>query len=144
MNKPNINTSKQVVPMIYAYTTPEVQRHNWWTKIGYTEQEVEKRIQQQTQTADILWNLEWKGNALFDDGSCEMFTDKDFHAYMRKLGVQQEQGKNNEWFNVTGKESRNKFYDFRANHGILKTLDTVIPYKLRKEQQDAVSMTVDY
>ena len=144
MNKPNINTSKQVVPMIYAYTTPEVQRHNGWTKIGYTEQEVEKRIQQQTQTADILWNLEWKGNALFDDGSCEMFTDKDFHAYMRKLGVQQEQGKNNEWFNVTGKESRNMFYDFRANHGILKTLDTVIPYKLRKEQQDAVSMTVDY
>jgi len=44
--------------MIYAYTTPEVARHYCWTKIGYTEQEVEKRINQQCHTADIAWNLE--------------------------------------------------------------------------------------
>ena len=31
-------TARQVVPMIYAYTTPEIARHNGWTKIGYTEQ----------------------------------------------------------------------------------------------------------
>lgn len=144
MQKPNINTAKNVTPMIYAYTTPEIARHNGWTKIGYTEQDVETRIKQQTHTADVKWNLEWKGNALFDDGSGERFTDKDFHAYLRKSGVEQEAGKNNEWFHVTGQESKIKFYDFRANHGVLKDLGTVIPYQLRREQEDAVEQTIAY
>ena len=59
--------------MLYGYSTPEVIRHNGWTKIGYTEQDVETRINQQTHTADIKWKLEWKGNATFDDGSGETF-----------------------------------------------------------------------
>ena len=144
MNRPNINTTKSVVPMIYAYTTPEVKRHDGWTKIGYTEQDVDTRIKQQTHTADVEYNLEWKGNAVFDDGSGEMFTDKDFHAYLRKSGIEQEEGKNNEWFHVTGPVSRGMFYDFRADRGILKSTQVVVPYKLRDEQKEAVSMTVEY
>lgn len=144
MQRPNIKTAKNVTPMIYAYTTPEIARHDGWTKIGYTEQDVEKRIKQQTHTADISYHLEWKGNALFDDGSGECFTDKDFHAYLRKSGIEQEKGKNNEWFHVTGQESRIKFYDFRMNHGILQQLSAVIPYRLRKEQEEAVEKTVEY
>ena len=45
-----LRTARQVVPMIYAYTTPEIARHNGWTKIGYTEQSVDKRLKQQTHT----------------------------------------------------------------------------------------------
>ena len=144
MVKPSIQTTKQVVPMIYGYSTPEVMRHNGWTKIGYTEQEVETRIKQQTHTADVKWNLEWKGNATFDDGSGEIFTDKDFHAYLRKSGVEQETGKNNEWFHISGPDSKQMFRDFREDHGILKTTNAVIPYMLREEQQRAVTMTVNY
>lgn len=144
MQRPNIKTAKNVTPMIYAYTTPEIARHDGWTKIGYTEQDVETRIKQQTHTADISYHLEWKGNALFDDGSGERFTDKDFHVYLRKSGIEQEKGKNNEWFHVTGQESRKKFYDFRMNHGILQKLSAVIPYRLRKEQEEAVEKTVEY
>ena len=140
MKKPNIKTAKKVTPMIYAYTTPEVTRHNGWTKIGYTEQDVETRIKQQTHTADVEWHLEWKGNALFDDGSGEYFSDKDFHAYLRKNGIEQESGKNNEWFHVTGQVSRNMFYDFRANRGIMKTISHVIPYTLRLEQKKAIAI----
>ena len=144
MKKPNINTAQRVIPMIYAYTTPEIARHNGWTKIGYTEQDVETRIKQQTHTADIRWHLEWKGNATFDDGSGDRFTDKDFHAYLRKEGIEQEKGKNNEWFHITGLQSKSKFYEFRSNRGMLESLLTVIPYTLRKEQEDAVSKTLAY
>ena len=144
MNKPNIQTTKQVVPVLYGYSTPEVIRHNGWTKIGYTEQDVETRINQQTHTADIRWRLEWKGNATFDDGSGETFIDKDFHAYLRKSGIEQEKGKNNEWFHVDGATSKQMFRDFREDHGVLKITDKVIPYKLREEQQSAVAMTVNY
>lgn len=144
MRKPDINTIRSITPMIYAYTTPEIARHTGWTKIGYTEQDVETRIKQQTHTADVKWNLEWKGNALFDDGSGERFTDKDFHAYLRKSGIEQEPGKNNEWFHITGSESKLKFYDFRADHGILKSQSAIILYQLRKEQEDAVNKTLTY
>lgn len=144
MVKPNIQTTKQVVPMIYGYSTPEVIRHIGWTKIGYTEQDVETRIKQQTHTVDVKWNLEWKGNATFDDGSGETFTDKDFHAYLRKSGVEQEVGKNNEWFHISGSDSKKMFRDFREDKGILKTTNAVIPYTLREEQKNAVAMTVNY
>ena len=137
-----LRTANHVVPMIYAYTTPEIARHTGWTKIGYTEQDVEKRLEQQTHTADVNYHLEWKGNAIFDDGSGERFTDHDFHAYLRKLGIEGKQG--TEWFHTTGPISRGHFYEFRASRGMLKQLETTSPYTLRAEQEDAVSKTVAY
>lgn len=50
MAKISINTAQRVVPMIYAYTTPEIRKHDGWTKIGYTEQDVNKRLEQQMHT----------------------------------------------------------------------------------------------
>lgn len=45
---------------------------------------------------------------------------------------------------MDGVISKQMFRNFREDHGILKATETVIPYKLREEQQSAVSMTVDY
>lgn len=137
-----IKTTDRVIPMIYAYTTPEIARHNGWTKIGYTEQDVDKRLSQQTHTADVEYKEEWRGNATFEDGSGDTFTDKDFHRYLRKLNI--ENDPKNEWFHVTGPVSRNHFYDFRANRGILQSLTAATPYNLREEQEDAVEKTLDY
>ena len=137
-----IKTAKRVVPMIYAYTTPEIARHNGWTKIGYTEQAVEKRLKQQAHTVDVIYHEEWKGNAVYDDGSGETFSDKDFHIYLRKLGV--ENNRANEWFHIDGTESQKRFFEFRANRGIVKAEDTIIPYILRNEQAVAVAQTEKY
>lgn len=142
MNAITLNTAKQAFPMIYAYSTPQIAEHHGWTKIGYTEQQdVEARIKQQTHTSHTLAKLEWKGAAIFDDGSGDRFTDKDFHAYLRKCGVESMKG--NEWFHVTGSEGRGRFFDFRADRGVLQALDT-IPYTLRAEQAQAVRLTADY
>lgn len=137
-----IRTAQKVMPMIYAYTTPEIARHNGWVKIGYTEQEVEKRLGQQLHTADVLYNIEWKGNAIFDDGSGDIFKDKDFHRYLRKLKY--ENNGKNEWFKIAVPESRSRFDEFRENRGVLKSLDTVIPYQLRPEQEEAVDKALKY
>ena len=153
MERPNIKTTEKVVPMIYAYTTPGIAYHDGYIKIGYTEQEVDKRIWQQTHTAGIKAKKEWQGNAVFDDGSNERFTDHHFHAYLRKNDVKQPQDLDNEyfdkddrneWFYISPSDSRNMFYDFRQNRGILDTISEVIPYELRDEQMDAVSKTVEY
>lgn len=136
-----LRTTRQVVPMIYAYTTPEIARHNGWTKIGYTEQAVDKRLKQQTHTADVLFHEEWRGNAVYDDGSGEVFSDHDFHAYLRKLNV--ENDRKNEWFHVDGEQSRRYFQDFRMNRGRVQ-LDAAIAYTLRAEQAQAVAQTKTY
>ena len=136
-----LRTARQVVPMIYAYTTPEIARHNGWTKIGYTEQSVDKRLKQQTHTADVLYHEEWRGNAVYDDGSGEVFTDHDFHAYLRKLNV--ENDRKNEWFHLDGQQSRRYFQDFRMNRGRVQ-LDAAIAYTLREEQARAVRDTKTY
>lgn len=137
-----IKTAQKVMPMIYAYTTPEIARHNGWVKIGYTEQEVEKRLGQQLHTANVRYNIEWKGNAIFDDGSGDIFKDKDFHRYLRKLKY--ENNGKNEWFKIAVPESRSRFDEFRENRGVLKSLDTVIPYQLRPEQEEAVDKALKY
>ena len=141
MPKIKINTAQKVVPMIYAYTTPEIQRHNGWTKIGYTEQGVDKRLNQQTHTADVLYHEEWRGTAIYDDGSGDIFSDRDLHAYLRKNGV--EQSPKTEWFHISGPESKSMYYDFKANRGQVKSKE-VIPYTLRNEQDEAVNKALDY
>lgn len=141
-NRISINTTKQVVPMIYAYSTPEITKHNGWLKIGYTEQEVDKRLKQQTYTADVEYIEEWRGNAVFEDGSGERFTDKDFHAYLIKNNV--ENKKKTEWFHIDKIKSKHMFYDFKENRGVLEQNDAVLPYELRSEQKKAVQMAKNY
>lgn len=149
MHSPSIKTTKIVNPKIYAYTTPGVIYHDGWTKIGYTEQEVDSRIGQQTKTADIRYQLEWEGNALFEDTS-EVFSDKAFHRYLRKCKIKQGtllNNKNddyNEWFEISPNDAKRKFYEFRENHGVLTKLSGVNPYTLRPEQQEAVDKTFNY
>lgn len=138
-----IVTSKEVIPQIYAYTTPEIKRHDGWIKIGYTEQKVEDRIKQQSHTIDTIAKLEWNGNALYE-GTNEPFMDHDFHRYLKIEGVNTMPDVDNEWFELSPKESKFKFYEFRENHGITCTKEIVVPYKLRKEQDEAVRLTLDY
>ena len=93
-----IKVNRRIIPMIYAYTTPEIARHDGWIKIGYTDkQTVEERVKQQTHTADVKAKIEWKGNARYQDGSDELFTDHEFHEYLvNKRHVEREP--NTEWF----------------------------------------------
>ena len=139
--KITIQTTKKVVPVIYCYTTPEIARHDGWVKIGYSEQDAEKRISQQTHTADIEYHIEWSKNATFDDGSGELFRDSDFHSYLTKCGIKRQKG--TEWFQISPAQAKAKLDEFRENRGIKKA-DGVIPYRLRNEQNEAVERAQDY
>lgn len=127
--------------MIYAYTTPEIAKHLGWSKIGYTERNVETRIKEQSHTIDAVCKLEWKGNAIFEDGSYDTFTDKEFHAYLEKQNI--ERNKGTEWFHIDGPNSHVQFYNFKENRGVLKTMG-IIEYTLREEQEKASSDTAEY
>lgn len=137
----NVKTTREVIPQCYAYTTPCISYHEGWTKIGFTERDVETRIREQTQTAGIKYDLKWHKNALYE-GSYETFTDKDFHGYLNKLGVKRQTG--TEWFEIDPNLAKNYFNDFRENKGVLESNEDPIPYVLRREQDDAVEKTIEY
>lgn len=135
-----IQTVRQVHPMIYAYSTPEIRRHDGWVKIGYTEsQTVEDRIKQQAHTLDTITDEQWRREAVFPNG--KSFTDHDLHAYLQKLGI--DRIPNTEWFHLNGEESEEKADAFIAAKGRIKT-DQPMTYELRNEQVEAVDMALKY
>lgn len=136
-----VNTSHPALPQIYAYTTPEIARHNGWTKIGYTEQNVDTRLKQQMHTADVEYKLEWHGNATYEDTG-ETFHDTDFHGYLRKLDIVGKPG--TEWFEIEPSPAHQRFYEFRENHGIVGDTLATVEYRLRDEQERASEKTADY
>ena len=140
----SIQTSTKVVPQCYAYTTPGVPAHEGWTKIGFTERDVETRINEQTHTVGVAHKTHWALRAAYMTEPYGTFTDKDFHAYLKKLGVSREAG--TEWFFVEPGTARGNFIDFTQNHGVVsgRSVGEVIPYTLREEQERAVKQTRDY
>ncbi|MDD6172509.1 MAG: DEAD/DEAH box helicase family protein [Ligilactobacillus ruminis] len=144
---PTIKTGRRIIPMIYAYTTPNDISHKGWTKIGYTDrQTVKERIRQQSHTIDAKVDLLWKGPARYQDESDETFTDHDFHDYLTtKRHVQRKPS--TEWFKIDGEQSHQYYYkfssrDFSDLQG--KDAEEGSQYELRKEQKDAVEKTMSY
>ena len=140
----NIKTTSKVIPQCYAYTTPGVPAHDGWTKIGFTERDVETRIGEQTHTVGVAHKTWWVLRAAFMTEPYGTFTDKDFHAYLKKLGISREAG--TEWFFIEPNAAHGNFIDFTQNHGMVSEddADAVIPYKLRDEQAEAVQKTAEY
>ena len=140
MDATRIHSFNSFVRMMYAYRTPEIARHDGWLKIGDTEQGVHKRIKQQTHTADVRFELEWKDIAMFRD-DCTYFRDHDFHDYLTEYkGI--ERNDHTEWFRIDGKELRRCFEEFVSRNYQQKGLH--YSYKLRDEQQQAVDKTLAY
>ena len=142
MSDIRIKTANKIVPVIYAYTTPQIADHDGWVKIGYSEQPVKDRISQQTHTANVQFKLEWTKNATFDDGSGEIFHDTDFHAYLTKKGIVRNRG--TEWFQISPDKAKQFLDEFRENRGVMQQSNSVIPYTLREEQKEAVNKAISY
>lgn len=135
-----VKAAKAVVPQIYAYTTPEIARHNGWTKIGYTERDVDLRISEQTHTANVIAKKQWQGNATYEDGS-GTFKDTDFHGYLKRLNINAEP--KTEWFEIEPLPAKHHFWEFRENKGVLDT-PAANEYTLRAEQEAAVGAALNY
>ena len=88
-----INPRQEVIPRVYAYVIPDYPKRAGWVKIGYTERDVDKRIHEQSGTIGVDTKTLWHYIARFNEG--EYFTDRDFHGYLVKNGIEREKAK--EW-----------------------------------------------
>lgn len=137
-----------VLPKIYCYSTPGVTYHEGWVKIGYTEQDdVVKRLEQQTKTAGINFKMEWTDYAIYkQDPDHQTFTDDDFKAFLEEKGIRHENnfggdGRSigDEWYEISPEKAQEYFNEFVQKPSMIKKLG----YHLRTEQKDAVTATTD-
>lgn len=142
-NNTVIKTTKTIYPQIYAYITPNYPKNEGWIKIGYTIHEnVDIRIKQQTQTADLDYKKLWAASAKFNT-SDDWFNDKQFHRYLRTFkNIQQRQP--SEWFfyNVTPEQARVDLEHFKNSQ--YEQGKEQLDYQLRAEQKAAVEQTLAY
>jgi superfamily II DNA or RNA helicase len=143
---PKISTFREITPLIYSWTTPDVPKYDGWEKIGYTEQEsADKRIAQQASQLSVEKKKLWVRRALFTSEAGGRFTDKDFHAYLRQHGVEREtKPKRTEWHHlaIAPRRSVDYFNDFAGQDFACMQGVGEDDYDLRPEQQDAVDQAV--
>lgn len=145
----NIKSYKIVYPQLYSYTLPNRLQNNGSQKIGYTEQEkVDNRILQQVKTAAFTekYTKIWSAPAFFE-GDTESFTDKTFHRFLLKKGIERKNELGREWFYFNGEplKSKDLFDLFRKEKfSALQNANGKIDYTLRFEQEEAVKKALEY
>lgn len=145
-----IKTTKVVYPQVYSYTLPDEPDNEGSQKIGYTERkDVDSRILEQVNTAakHHRYTKLWSGPAFFSDQPPKDFTDKLFHKFLIKNGVENRLDLGKEWFYFNGAPDKSKqlFDTFRQQgFAALQQTGEKIPYELRSEQEAAVNQAVDY
>ena len=142
MTKNKIEPYKNILPTIYAYTTPDIPKHDGGTKIGYTTQPVEDRIKQQTKTADIDFKIEWSEVAKFSAEPQDFFLDYDFHKFLLKNKI--ERKIKTEWFKIFPADAQKYFFKFRDRDFSDLQGKSGESYKLRAEQFQAVEKTLNH
>jgi type II restriction enzyme len=131
-----------ITPLIYSWSTPDIKKYEGWEKIGFTEQgSADTRIAQQASQLSIKKQNLWSRRALFTSEAGGSFTDRDFHAYLKQLGVERELKPNRtEWhrFADASKSSIDYFNAFAGQDFTALQRSGTDDYSLRPEQQSAV------
>lgn len=137
-------------PKIYAYTIEKHRDEAWiggrngsgLIKIGYTEQEVEKRIRQQLDAVKMPVSTKFEvlavETAVTDDG--DVFMDHSVHAQLKSAGINNVRG---EWFECTVDEARAAILAVKEKKQ-LTNLRALASFAMRPEQSRAVERTAEY
>ena len=126
-------------PKIYAYRDSHPE-YDGLLKVGYTTQTVLQRVKQQYPTArpgKPPYNIMLEEIAMRNDGT--IFTDRDVHQMLRKMGVKNPDG---EWFKCGVADVKAAIINVKNNASPEQNRSH--DFKMRPEQQEAVNKTASY
>ena len=131
-----------VKPTIYVYELPDVPDHKGYVKVGYTERDVDTRIQEQLHTAGLSYKVLLTEPAMRSDGT--VFTDHDIHAYLKKKGFYRLNAERdrNEWFRCSAGDVKAAVLAVRNRTDNVE--DRTNDFPMRPEQERAVTRTMEY
>jgi type II restriction enzyme len=146
LSSPNINTYREITPLIYSWSTPDIPKYDGWEKIGYTEQDsAAARIAQQASQLSVTKVENWVRRAFYTSAAGGAFRDGDFHAYLRQLGVERElKPQRTEWHHFDGaaRSSIDYFNAFAGQDFTEFQKSGEDDYQLRPEQVAAVEQAL--
>ena len=137
MSKEFFPPRPEASPTIYAYELTDVASHKGWLKVGYTSRSSEKRINEQTKTANIKYKIVFEESAMKNDGTA--FTDHDIHRYFKTKGIKHIEG---EWFKCTVKDIKAALLEIKS--GVKNEDNRTLDFAMRPEQVEAVGKTITY
>lgn len=142
MNQEFFPQRPQIEPTIYVYQLIGVETHKNYIKIGYTERDVESRIQEQMHTSAIPYKILYQESSICPDGT--VFTDKDIHRILKRNGfIQYNEGiDRNEWFNCSVEDVKVAIKELKT--GKRYTKERINDFKMRPEQEKAIEKTIKY
>ena len=124
-------------PTIYAYELPDIPYKVGLLKIGQSKRSNEIRIDEQTKTAGIKYNIVFEESAMKSNGSS--FTDTDIHTILRRKGILNPEG---EWFKCSVKDIEAAIREIKT--GERTEANRTLDFGMRPEQEEAVSKTISY
>lgn len=134
---------KDIFPQIYVYKIPNLPDHEGYLKIGYTERkDVNTRIKEQLQTAVINYEIVLIESAMKKDGTC--ISDHDIHNLLSKKGFKKLSlnDSKNEWFQCDVNDVKVAINELRD--GLITKENRNLTFKMRPEQKEAVSKTIEF
>lgn len=127
----------ETTPTIYAYELTGVPDKKGQIKVGFTDRNAEKRIKEQLGTAAIKYSILFEEPAMRSDGSS--FTDHEVHRKLRQMGIKNPEG---EWFVCSISDLKAAIIAIRDRVSNIE--NRTLTFKMRPEQEDAVTKTVTY
>ena len=124
-------------PTIYAYQLIDVRTHEGLLKIGYIDRDAKTRVAEQLQTSGVNYKIVLEESAIRTDGS--IFTDHEIHRYLRKKKIKNPEG---EWFKCSLNELKSAILALKL--GEFTEDNRSLSFKMRPEQETAVSKTISY
>jgi len=124
-------------PTIYAYKIPNTPNRSGLLKIGYTGRNAAQRVAEQLGTSGVPYEIVLIESAMRNDGSS--FTDHEVHRILRARGFINTDG---EWFRCKIKDVKVAIQEVKT--GIINNENRDLNFKMRPEQEVAVSKTIHY
>ena len=123
-------------PIIYAYSDT---RFPGMLKVGFTARSIEVRMKEHypTLVPGQSWKVKLIRPAMRKDGS--VFSDKAVHRVLRGANIQNPEG---EWFRCSTHEVERAIEAVKNNETTM--LQRTQDFKMRPEQEEAVTKTADY
>ena len=123
-------------PIIYAYSDT---RFPGMLKVGFTARSIEVRMKEHypTLVPGQSWKVKLIRPAMRKDGS--VFSDKAVHRMLRGANIQNPEG---EWFRCSTREVERAIEAVKNNETTM--LQRTQDFKMRPEQEEAVTKTADY
>ena len=123
-------------PIIYAYSDT---RFPGMLKVGFTARSIEVRMKEHypTLVPGQSWKVKLMRPAMRKDGS--VFSDKAVHRVLRGANIQNPEG---EWFRCSTREVERAIEAVKNNETTM--LQRTQDFKMRPEQEEAVTKTADY